>query len=630
MTHRNLLLSCTALATLALIASSCSKDNDRNPYPSAPTALQPAVGDCIYGSSSTVALAPTGEQIDFSDKYPDMSERTDAHTGIFYFVWQGAHGYDLPADTNGEILPPKATDTKSPYDISVLELGSNDPQLLNYGPRGAHHYWGKPYLDYYVGNDEWVMRKHAAMLAGAGVDVIFVDVTNGYAYISTMKVLCDTYLSMRRQGNPTPQIAFMANTRPGDAIEDVFNSLYSVAAYDELWYRWEGKPLMLAPPGNYGAAQNYFTFRHAWFDVEEPNGWFGDGNGKWTWGDYYPQAVGNGEQMSVSVATHAHMNIGRSFVADENRSGVQPAVVTTQMSGEGTYFKKQFDRAIEVDPKFIFLTGWNEWVAQRQVNSPSVVSGTFLGKNIGLGDTYFVDCYNHEFSRDLEPMEGGFGDNYYYYMVDYLRRYKGVERIEPVSAHSEIAVDGKFDDWKGVESWYRDNIGDVSDRDHHGFGWSNRSLTNTSGRNDIVWSKVAADGRTLYFYVQTAQRMTSFSDPLWMRLFISVVGSEANSWEGFQFLVNNGVKSSSLTSISTATGEGRGWDMAQDISYKVVGNEMELAVPLSQLGITTPDNFTVDFKWVDNSISQGDIMECLRNGDAAPDARFKYRYIFHR
>jgi hypothetical protein len=36
----------------------------------------------------------------------------------------------------------------------------------------------------------------------------------------------------------------------------------------------------------------------------------------------------------------------------------------------------------------------------------------------------FVDEFIQEFSRDIEPMNGGHGDNYYYQLVDYVRRYK--------------------------------------------------------------------------------------------------------------------------------------------------------------------------------------------------------------
>lgn len=50
-------------------------------------------------------------------------------------------------------------------------------------------------------------------------------------------------------------------------------------------------------------------------------------------------------------------------------------------------------------------------------------------------------------------------------------------------------------------------------------------------------------------------------------------------------------------------------------------------VPLSSLGIDG-GQFTVDFKWIDNAVSDGDIMECIKHGDSAPNGRFRYRYMF--
>ena len=72
------------------------------------------------------------------------------------------------------------------------------------------------------------------------------------------------------------------------------------------------------------------------------------------------------------------------------------------------------------------------------------------------------------------------------------------------------------------------------------------------------------------------------------------------------------------------------WAAAAEIEYAVDGCDMELALPLKALGIDDPDDFTVDFKWIDNACAEGDITECMDRGDAAPDARYKYRYRFKR
>ena len=43
-------------------------------------------------------------------------------------------------------------------------------------------FWEQPLLGYYKTTDPWVLRKHAEMLADAGVDAVFFDCTNAVSY----------------------------------------------------------------------------------------------------------------------------------------------------------------------------------------------------------------------------------------------------------------------------------------------------------------------------------------------------------------------------------------------------------------------------------------------------------------
>jgi hypothetical protein len=71
----------------------------------------------------------------------------------------------------------------------------------------------------------------------------------------------------------------------------------------------------------------------------------------------------------------------------------------------------QWYYAFKMRPKIVTLTWWNEWTAQKL--------------NIGGGKYAFTDNFNAEFSRDIEPMEGGHGDQYYKWMIQYISAYKG-------------------------------------------------------------------------------------------------------------------------------------------------------------------------------------------------------------
>ena len=167
--------------------------------------------------------------------------------------------------------------------------------------------------------------------------------------------------------------------------------------------------------------------------------------------------------MSVGVAENAvdgklgvlsnPRSYGRSF-----HDGREPGPEGQDNSGKN--FAEQWKRAFEIDPPFVWVTGWNEWIAGR-FDSKFPLAGS--------GPVTFCDEFNQEYSRDIEPMKGGHGDSYYYQLVASIRRYKGVRPIPPVKS-GPIQIDGKFDDWKPVMPEFRDTIGDPVHRDHTGWG----------------------------------------------------------------------------------------------------------------------------------------------------------------
>ncbi len=561
---------------------------------------------------SWVAVDDQGNAIDpDSGRYQDPAQRGERTVGIFYFLWHGCHGYDRIAISN-EVLRPSASDTRSPYDIQkLLDENPTEPAL---GPLEAMHHWGEPYLGYYVSNDDWVIRKHAQMLVDAGVDVLFFDVTNLCHYLPVVRNLARVFQQMRSEGNRTPQFAFLLNTDAGARFEQIYNGLYAQGLYQDLWFQWLGKPLVLVDPNAVDAKyRSAFTFRRSWFLWNNPDAdtWFGTGVDKWPWGGMYPQQAGKhggkAEYSYVMPATHPTIGIGRSFDVISN---TEPRIKTPE---KGIYFKKQFEQAMSLNPSFLFFTGWNEWTAQR------------FDASYGFEPPYFVDQYNHEFSRDIEPLNGGFGDNYYYMMVDFIRKFKGTKRLPTFTDRKEVAVDGKFDEWKDTQAKWGDDKGDVFHRNHYGWGRIGQYVNNT-GRNDILLTRCINDGTNLYFYVKTAEAISPCTDPQWMQLFLRVDGTKT-AWEGYDFVVNRTVASEGNSVLEKCQG-GWKWAKAADVKFAVSGNEMELAIPLSALGIDAARKFTVDFKWVDNAVKDGDVQTCMRDGDSAPNGRFRYRYKF--
>jgi len=300
--------------------------------------------------------------------------------------------------------------------------------------------------------------------------------------------------------------------------------------------------------------------------------------------------------------------LGRSYHKEEHKD--EPNSVLY-----GYNFAEQWERALSEDPRFIFVTGWNEWFGGRHEE--------FIGVKLPV---MFVDTFDQENSRDVEPMKGGHGDNYYYQMVNYIRRYKGARPLPPASPLKTIDLKGPFSQWDNVQPEYRDTIADTAHRDHPGFNTATRYVNN-SGRNDFVLMKVARDKDSIYFYAKTRDPITSYTDPNWMMLFINMDRNHETGWQGYNFLVNRRVKDAETTTLEF-TKNGWNWEPWAEVKYRVEGNELMLAVARQSLGLATDENdLEFEFKWVDNIQNEDSIDEFTLNGDSAPSGRFNYLYV---
>jgi len=108
-----------------------------------------------------------------------------------------------------------------------------------------------------------------------------------------------------------------------------------------------------------------------------------------------------------------------------------------------------------------------------------------------------------------------------------------------------------------------------------------------------------------------------------MQLFISTGGG---GWEGFQYRVNGHPVDGRSTSLERSAG-GWKWTHVARVGYRVQGNEMELSVPRAAIGLGGGNRAVrFDFKWMDNVGAEKDRLNLYRNGDTAPNGRFRYHY----
>jgi len=345
----------------------------------------------------------------------------------------------------------------------------------------------------------------------------------------------------------------------------------------------------------------------------------------WSWLEVSPQHVfrnarGEKEQMSVGIGQNAVGNRlgsmsepgarGRSF--RHGATDTRPDAVRW-----GFNVTEQWERALEEDPRFIFLTGWNEWIA-----------GRFKEFNGVRLPVMFVDQFDQEHSRDIEPMRGGHGDDYYYQMADYVRRYKGARPLPPVTRRP-IRIDGQFDDWDHLAPEFRDTIGDPMRRHHR--GWDKQvTYADSSGRNDLVAAQVSFGPDHLSFHVRTREPITPPADSGWMLLFLDTDADAATGWLGYDFVVNRARPSTGMASIERNVGGRYEWTSAGTVPFQVAGPDLELAIPWATLGLPGPPP-QLDFKWADAIGETGEWSDFTLHGDVAPNDRFNYRARFeHR
>ena len=168
--------------------------------------------------------------------FSDVGEtRPDKYIACFYFLWNGRHG------------------DAGPYDISKIlsehPEAKDDPNSPYWGGVGIPHHWGESIFGYYVGEDESVLRKHAQMLGDAGVDVICFDVTNQLTYPESYRPLFKVFSEMQKAGNKVPKVAFLCPFwAPNKVVRELWRDVYSQNYYPDVWFKWKGKPLILADP----------------------------------------------------------------------------------------------------------------------------------------------------------------------------------------------------------------------------------------------------------------------------------------------------------------------------------------------------------------------------------------------
>jgi len=539
--------------------------------------------------------------------------RTDKErlVGLFYFLWCGEHGRNPPRDVS-KIL---AANPKAGY-------FPNDPA---WGGIGFYHHWGEPFYGYYYSDDEWVVRHHLKLIMQADVDFLFFDTTNAVIYERNAKLVMRVLQEYHDQGWKIPQVMFYTNTRSGATVQAIYDHIYRPRFAPDTWFKLDGKPVIVAIEKECSAkTKAFFTIVKSQWPNEA------DKIGGWPWMDFTrPQRVFPGETvkrsvMNVSVAQHPQIRFGDSAMYGEkaNRGRAfhhganDPAPDAWKRGGN---FAEQFEHAIAKDPDIVLVTGWNEWIAGRW---PGTKTRPIL----------FVDCANYEYSRDIEMMRGGYFDNFFMQLVDYVRRYKGVAQV-PVNPRSTAT------ERKPVTYPYFRDGGFARNAPGYGTNYVNRTQRNVPTEIQVhhtadelvfnittlnpivevtVGSRVPRDRNPSERARGT--RAPTGGEPL--SVYLNLDGKA-----GYQFAIRRGADGLVRLLKAKTRGEKLDFDATGPVLKTTLdGNHYTVRVPLAALGIASGNSFSVSFKIADATQPYREVADFYDLGCAAPLGRLNFIY----
>jgi hypothetical protein len=542
--------------------------------------------------------------------------RAKKQVGIFYWPWIGQ---------------PYATGV---YDATVISAMPNGLKLLydfkylndSISPNGQAHFWGQPLWGYYNSADEWVIHRQIRMLTTAGIDFIVFDLTNRITYRQVYEKVLRTIEEFIAQGCNPPRAVFYTHSRSFATTWQVYNELYRPGLYSKAWYRVGGKPMIIAytkesddlaeaasrhdssyKPTPYSEElKNFFYFKKPqWpFDPVFENGF--------PWIEWkFPQPL-HGNVMSVTVASHPKVPMSRSITSGWINwgRGWNPDTKTNVKEDvdKGTFFQRQWDHAIETDPDTVFVGGWNEWIAYKQP----------------YGDEYMLcDAASKEYSRDIEPMRGGYEDAFYIQLIKNVRRYKGLPDTARANSPVTININAGTEQWSKVRAVYKslDNYADG----RHAYGVTKKVFyTQPPPANNLAEVRVAFDKNYFYFLIIATKPFVRGDDPLKAtRVLIGENEPTLKGWNGYQYLVEvNGT--GNRAAISRLSADYRK-EQVGEAAFVQSGNTLQIQIPRSSIRASSGVS-DIYFKVADGIATPSDIMEYYISGSALPMGRLSYLF----
>jgi hypothetical protein len=547
------------------------------------------------------------------------SVKDDKQVGLFFWLWIGqpyASGiYDATNILN------------MPNGLKLL----TDTASLNeaISPNGQAHFWGEPLWGYYNSEDVWVIRKQMEMLTVAGVDYIFFDATNAFIYKNVFLKLLAVIDEYQKKGWSPPKVAFYTHSKSFQTIRELYRDLYKPGLYPGTWYKVNGKPLIIGytdPQDDLNEAKsrgdntytpgllsneilNFFHFKRPQWpsDPVYPDGF--------PWIEWiFPQPLHNGI-MNVTVASHPSVpmsfSLTKGFVNWGRGWNPDTKMNVAEGIDKGGFFQRQWDYALSTDPDMITIGGWNEWIAYKQPYWDEYV---------------LVDAVNKEYSRDIEPMKGGYEDAFYIQMIKNIRRYKGLSLADEPAKKKTITITSGASQWNDIPS-IGININNVRSS-RNAYGATTKILySQPAPENHISDVKVAHDDKNVYFFIRAKDHFTSYNGkPNWLNVLVGTGEPALKNWESYEYLIGESFKDGNV-SVGKLDSDFKTVS-AGNARYVQSENIIQIECSREALGLTTNNRFY--FKVAAGIDEPSEIMSYYTSGIAMPMGRLSYMYEFEK
>jgi hypothetical protein len=324
-----------------------------------------------------------------------------------------------------------------PYNIDQALTGERP-----WGPVPEFHFWAEPQVGYYCLSDRPdILRDHAIMLRDAGIDFVVIDTTNNEfadnrshsspeGIVAPFKLLLDEWSKI----DGAPKVVPFA---PLTKFGDMFSSMMQLIDVDhpKLRFVYDGKPLGLVANDTaryetdalkYKELSARYTLRRMWghrhittdktewsfLEICAKDFLASQGRAKCR----QRKTVRNGHVEQIPIAAAYQL----TYISNK---------ATAVPKFGGKTFVQQFETLFETpNVPIAIIASWNEWMAQRFCLTSAREA---TDKNCSLrndhfldGSKVFVDAYDAEYNRDIEPSKTAMRDFYYRLMKECIARYR--------------------------------------------------------------------------------------------------------------------------------------------------------------------------------------------------------------